>query len=124
MSKKSRLHKDAFDWVKHTSAEKDTASDTETPAEPMDTAPEKSPRPNSGSLPDRRVYVKYRLDDGSIISIVEASTDRHPFVRVGSDEAVFSCRLSGDSETQSLVTIHRAHRVKTTGRTPSLMKVE
>lgn len=147
MGKKPRLSEEAFDWVKDTSAqgEGESASEEETPREqapgadpaaaslsseakrtpPKQTSRTKKTAP-AHEASGRSVYVKYRPDDGTIVSMVEVTSesyaaDQHPFVRVRDGEDVFLYTLPKRLADKSLAVIHNTCRVKTTGKESSLV---
>lgn len=128
MAKKTRLSKDAFDWVKDTSkeAEEDTSKEKEkekapekkkpASAKPMAKEPAKKKNDKSqASVAGRTVLIRYQKD-GEIVAIAEIDKDEAAAEGTASLDApggeksgVFS--LEGSLAKLRLIEIHNRYRV-------------
>jgi len=122
MTKKSKLNKDAFDWVKDTSEETEPS-----PAPKSRELEESKKQPESFSIiPERRLFIKYKKRSGEILSISEITKGRdkiagHPFVNVSDHENVEEIVLNEGQAGKALNEIYAQYKVDTAGKAPKLI---
>lgn len=140
MAKKSRLSKDAFDWVKDTSGE---ASEETSPPEKTKapkkakkstaskTSASKPKKPSPAEKPEvkdtaaRTVFIRYKTG-GDILMVAEIVKEgykagEHPFGKLAKNEKAAEFKLTGELAKLNLGTIQRRYRVEASGTAPKLV---
>lgn len=127
MAKKSKLSKDAFDWVKNTSPEAEGSPPPEVKEEAAPSEVKREAKALRGiTTKERTIFVKHKKRGGEIMSIAEtiAGQDEitaHPFFNVPADEDVKEFNLADDLLAKELIEIHTKYKVDTAGKAPKLV---
>jgi len=124
MTKKPKLSKDAFEWVKPTTPETK-------PAAPAETKKTSAPLKRSGRAPakkERKILVKYKKRNGAIAAILEISEEQpgimaNPFIIVPEDDGMEEFVLPGELLNKELIEIHANYKVDTAGKAPKLVAI-
>jgi hypothetical protein len=137
MAKKTRLSKDAFDWVKDTSkeAEEDTSKEKEKEKTPKKKKPaatkpkakkpaEKKGDESQAGVTGRTVLIRYQKN-GGIVAIAEigkeeANTETSYLDAPGGEKAVVF-NLDGNLAGLRLIEIHNRYQVDVSGKKPKLV---
>ncbi|MDH3599811.1 MAG: hypothetical protein OEU26_09270 [Candidatus Tectomicrobia bacterium] len=140
MAERSRLGPGMFDWADEnreggqeeatpaTPSEADAATEgptVEAAREGNETAPSEA-RPGAQRQGERSVFVKYRKDNGDIVSVGEALPNREssgvPWPSIPDDMAVHEFTLEGELLDKQIVEIHHQCQVTTFGSRPQLTR--
>ncbi len=127
MAKKSKLSKDAFDWVKNTSPEAEVSSPPKVKEEVLSSEVKKEVKALRGiTKKERTIFVKHKKRGGEIVSIAETiagqdESTTQPFFNVPADEDVKEFNLADDLLAKALIEIHTKYKVDTAGKAPKLV---
>jgi hypothetical protein len=138
MAEKSRLREDAFDWIQDTTKGQEESTLASSPIEedPQVEAPEAeaagvgnatatiADQTGVQSEGERSIFVKYRKDNGAIMSIREALPNRQltglSRASIPDDMAVAKFVLVGDLLDKRIIEIHHQYKVTKSGRRTQL----
>lgn len=122
MAKKSKLSKDAFDWVKPTTQETQPA-----PPARIKTTEDAPPKAGGPALKRGRIiFVRYKKRSGEIVAILEMPMEQqamvtNPFINVPAEDEVEGFTLVGAMLDKELIDIHTKYQVDTSGKAPKLV---
>jgi len=116
MSKKSRISKDAFGWVKDTSKEEEVAQPEKEEISKLAKEPIGA---QAKMAQERKIYVRYNSKSGDIVSMAEIVKGSpppagHPYANLPPGETVNEFTLAGDLQNEKLIDIHQNFKVDPT----------
>lgn len=139
MASRSRLSDDAFDWIQDTTTGREAATPNPPPEVDTPAAEPNIEETREGHETDtidaqldveregeRSIFVKYRKDNGDIVSIREVlpnrGSTRVPWASIPDDMAVHEFALVGELLDKRIIEIHHQCHVTTSGSRPQLTR--
>lgn len=137
--KKSRISKDAFDWIKDTTEESAKREEEQARAQPKEkptpgkrkekktTKARSEPARKKATGKEKKVvFIKFGKD-GTIIAMAEfrkvgSEKRKQPFLRVSPEERVAEFELSGELADKRMVDVHSHYKVDLSGKKPHLVR--